>query len=216
MILSLTQDCADSCKKSLVIGSASSDTADAFAEAGCTTLETAKTLTDASPCLQRFPAKQRSAFLQQVAAADITGTWYLANHKIYTRQAHCLVALLFTKLVMLYHLIFCAQANACAQIYLCTLTGPVQPFKNINSMSHFRELPPLISRSLYIILQDQDLRDADPQRVLPPQLYKHKQSRLSNAKLLTHESECLQGVPSQAVDRFLELVALYDIPEGTT
>jgi hypothetical protein len=117
---------------------------------------------------------------------------------------------------MLYQLIFCAQANACAQIYLCTLTGPVQPFKNLNSISYFREQPPLISRSLCIILQDQDLRDADPQRVLPSQLYKHKQSRLSNAKLLTHESECLQGVPSQAVDRFLELVALYDIPEGTT
>jgi hypothetical protein len=55
----------------LLIGKA--DAALAFAHARCTTLEAAKTLTDASPCLKRFPAERRSAFLQQLATAEITG-----------------------------------------------------------------------------------------------------------------------------------------------
>eukprot|EP00953_Heterococcus_sp_UTEX-ZZ885_P011190 6480-Heterococcus_DN1.PRE.1 len=122
----------------LVIGRPNSDTADAFSEAGCTTLETVKTLTDASPCLQRFPAKQRSAFLQQVAAADITGTGQI------------------TKFTLAKRIVWTSETP----------------------------IPSVFCR-----------------------LYKHKQSRLSNAKVLTHESECLQGVPSQAVDRFLELAA---------
>jgi hypothetical protein len=70
----------------------------------------------------------------------------------------------------------------------------------------FRELPPMISRALYIIVEDQRIKDSDPLQLLPSQLFKHSQSRMSNAKLLTRESACLQGVPSQAVDRFLELV----------
>jgi hypothetical protein len=57
----------------LVIGSADAALADAFAQARCTTLEAAKSLTDTSPCLKRFPVEQRSAFLQQIAAADIIG-----------------------------------------------------------------------------------------------------------------------------------------------
>jgi hypothetical protein len=50
----------------------SSAIADAFSVAGCTTLEAAKALTDDTPCLRRFPAEQRNAFLQQIAAGDIT------------------------------------------------------------------------------------------------------------------------------------------------
>jgi hypothetical protein len=69
---------------------------------------------------------------------------------------------------------------------------------------------------MYIILEDRDLNAADPERMLSGQLFQHKQSRLSNAKLLTRESACLQGVPSQAVDRFFELVAFYNVSEGTT
>jgi hypothetical protein len=72
----------------------------------------------------------------------------------------------------------------------------------------------MISRSLYIILEDQRLKDTDPLEALPDQLFRHAQSRMSNATLLTRESACLLGVPSHTVDRFLELMAMYDIPEG--
>jgi hypothetical protein len=33
-------------------------------------------------------------------------------------------------------------------------------------------------------------------------------------KLLTRDSQCLKGLPTVAVDRFLELVASYDVPKG--
>jgi hypothetical protein len=51
---------------------------------------------------------------------------------------------------------------------------------------------------------------------LEKQLRKHKQKRLSDAKLLRMESPCLEGVPAQAVTRFLELVACHDVPPGET
>jgi hypothetical protein len=46
-----------------------------FEEAKCTTLEAAKALlTEERPFLESFPDARRTAFLQQLEAADVTGT----------------------------------------------------------------------------------------------------------------------------------------------
>jgi hypothetical protein len=70
---------------------------------------------------------------------------------------------------------------------------------------------------MYLISHDAQILQADPLRVLAeriPSLMYGGVFRLSDAKLLTRESQCLKGLPTVAVDRFLELVGLYEVPKG--
>jgi hypothetical protein len=77
------------------------------------------------------------------------------------------------------------------------------------------DLPPDGTRVMNLILNDATILEADPSSTMAKQLvddYLH--FRLSDAKLLKRSSPCFKGVPSIAVDRFLELVSMYDITEG--
>jgi hypothetical protein len=74
--------------------------------------------------------------------------------------------------------------------------------------------PPVESRVMHLILNDDEIRAADPLGALREQLAKAHHHRLSNAKLLTKDSRCFNGVPSRAVDLFIQLVEMYDVPEG--
>ena len=69
---------------------------------------------------------------------------------------------------------------------------------------------------MYLIIHDAQILQADPLRVLAERIIgpEHYVFRLSDAKLLTSESECLKGLPTAAVDRFLELVGLFEVPKG--
>jgi hypothetical protein len=77
-------------------------------------------------------------------------------------------------------------------------------------------MPPPGSRIMYLIIHDAQILQADPLRVLAERIIgpEHHVFRLSDAKLLTSESECLKGLPTAAVDRFLELVGMYEVPRG--
>eukprot|EP00953_Heterococcus_sp_UTEX-ZZ885_P015858 8931-Heterococcus_DN1.PRE.2 len=74
--------------------------------------------------------------------------------------------------------------------------------------------PPTESHVLYLILNDDEIRAADPLGILRKQLVKAHHYRLTNAKLLTRDTKCFNGVPSRAVDRFIQLVELYAVSEG--
>jgi hypothetical protein len=78
------------------------------------------------------------------------------------------------------------------------------------------EVTPDISRSLYLIVNDERLRCANYTNLLSMQLREHKIVHLSNAKLLTHASLCFKGVPLETIDAFIQLVAACETPEGKT
>jgi hypothetical protein len=91
--------------------------------------------------------------------------------------------------------------------------GPVRPF--LEQQGKDRDWPPDISRSLYVLVNHAHVVSADPLGLLNKQLQADRRAlRLSDAKLLTKESACLKGVPTTAVDRFLELVAHHEVPPG--
>jgi hypothetical protein len=78
-----------------------------------------------------------------------------------------------------------------------------------------RGVTPAGTRILNLILNDTRIVEADPNRVLAKQLMQqHMPFRLSDVKLLKKSSPCFKGVPTIAVDRFLQLVSMYDITKG--
>jgi hypothetical protein len=62
------------------------------------------------------------------------------------------------------------------------------------------DAPTAESRVLYLILNDDEIRAADPLGALREQLTQAQHYRLSNAKLLARESRCFVGVPSLLID----------------
>eukprot|EP00953_Heterococcus_sp_UTEX-ZZ885_P027197 14620-Heterococcus_DN1.PRE.5 len=81
-------------------------------------------------------------------------------------------------------------------------------------MASFREHPPFIARSLFVILKDEKLLKLNPNELLMATLQKHKQLRLANAKLMTPETPCLASIALPIRARFLELVAAAEVPYG--
>jgi hypothetical protein len=78
------------------------------------------------------------------------------------------------------------------------------------------EKPPGIERPLYLICCDRIIREADPTESLFEALVYNNLSRLTVAKTLTAESQCLQHVPVVARERFLELVNATPTTAGIT
>jgi hypothetical protein len=67
---------------------------------------------------------------------------------------------------------------------------------------------------MHLLLNDERMWIADPTQTLSVQLHRSRILRISSAKLLTHTSLCFTGVPLEAIDLFIQLVADCDIPEG--
>jgi hypothetical protein len=102
----------------------------------------------------------------------------------------------------------CDVAHAVVAIYAACLAPYSIDLDGVN------ELTPPWSRSLYLILNDKRLRLANYTHTLSMQLLWHKVVHLSSAKLLTHTSLCFKGIPLEAIDLFIQLVAAGEVPEG--
>eukprot|EP00953_Heterococcus_sp_UTEX-ZZ885_P020950 11716-Heterococcus_DN1.PRE.2 len=164
----------------------------AFERAGCTTLEAAKRLTASSSCLEGFTEEQRQIFIDAVGLADLRGN---------DTDIH--IALIIG---------VCAFFLLRSPIPL-SADGP-RPYQlqGADYAYFVHELPPRVARSLYVILKDERLLELDPQETLMASLQKQRQVRLANAKLMTHQSPYLAGIPLPVVVRFLELVAVSEVP----
>jgi hypothetical protein len=73
-----------------------------------------------------------------------------------------------------------------------------------------RGVTPAGTRILNLILNDARIVEADPNRVLAKQLMQqHMLFRLSDVNMLKKFSPCFKGVPTIAVDRFLQSVSVH-------
>jgi hypothetical protein len=119
----------------------------------------------------------------------------------------------------------CSAASTCfdAHFYIALIcpcfknaeTTPMLPNQDPALCSFSDEWPPKFERQLYLILRDKEIRDADPQSLLPKALATSGVCRLQAAKALTADSLCLEDVPAAARTRFLELLDATPSETGT-
>jgi hypothetical protein len=80
------------------------------------------------------------------------------------------------------------------------------PATTVEYLQQYKEDPPKLERSLYLIVHDQQILDADPEYKLMDTLRKNNSCRLRAAKLLKRDSKCFHYVPAVALDRFFALL----------
>jgi hypothetical protein len=104
----------------------------------------------------------------------------------------------------------------CCTAHMQTLgAAKLLVYNSEQAHDQIRGATPAGTRTLNLILNDAIITKADPNRALAKQLMQqHMHFRLSDVKLLRKASPCFKGVPSIAVDRFLQLVSMYDITKG--
>jgi hypothetical protein len=95
-------------------------------------------------------------------------------------------------------------------------TRPLQPTQYPSACAVFDECPPEFERQLYLILRDKEIRDADPQSLLPEALMDSAVYRLQTAKTLTADSLYLKDVPVAARTRFIVLLDATPSEAGTS
>jgi hypothetical protein len=190
------------------------DTTIEFERDACTTLEDAKRLTADSACLRSFASTDRTAFLDAVEGADTTGSF-----KFVLREFQMIAQMSYTSCCFM-QLIHCPcrfEKEEVAEnlVFIdCFLVYAGDVVPGSTTTERLADGPPIESHVLYLILNDDEICAADPLGALREQLSNAHHYRLSNAKLLTRDSKCFNGVPSRAIDRFIQLVELYAVSEG--
>jgi hypothetical protein len=76
------------------------------------------------------------------------------------------------------------------------------------------ELPHSFERQLYLIVRDETIIGADPERNLREALFREGALRLREAKALT--ADCFDNVPAVARDQFLQLMQALPDTAGIT
>jgi hypothetical protein len=80
------------------------------------------------------------------------------------------------------------------------------PATIVDYLEQYKEDPPLLERSLYLVLHDQHMLNADPPYKLIDTLRSKDTYRFRAVKLLDRESSDFRCVPAVALDRFFTLL----------